>query len=310
MNYNNPFINTQDNKRYYTLAYHNKQQFASRVFKATLDLGCTCPNIDGTKSNGGCTYCNRGNTKPSPLSLVNQLSREIYRIEARHGDVPIIAYFQNGSNTYVDLEILRSGCSEVLSYKNVVGISIGTRADCLDYETCSFLWMLSKMTYLTVELGLQTIHDETGLGINRAMTMDEFKEGLFLLKERDIRSCVHIINSLPGETQDMMLSTAKMVGLLHPSAVKIHMLHIMEGTALGEAYKKSPFSLMPREEYVDTVVKQLELLPPDIVIERLTGDGEKSDLIAPEWTRDKLRTLVEIDKAQVNRDSYQGISLL
>lgn len=307
---NNPFPFSDNNKRYHTLSYYNKKIYQGRVFKAILDIGSPCPNIDGSKGIGGCTFCTRRNDKSSPLNLSIQLQNELERIHQKHPKARIIAYFQNGTNTYGDLERLKSACNHILKFNEIIAVSIGTRADCLTDDVLIFLFWLSQRIQVNVELGLQTIHDKTAKLINRRMTMDEFSDGFLSLKAMNIRTCIHLINSLPGETQDMMINSAKVVGELTPSSLKLHMLNIMEGSALCEEYKKNPFPLQTREEYVDTIVKQLEVIPGEIVIERLTGDGEKSKLIAPDWTRDKLKTLVEIDKAQVSLNSYQGKALL
>lgn len=307
---NNPFPFSDNNKRYHTLSYYNKKVYQDRVFKAVLDIGSTCPNIDGVKGTGGCMFCTRCNNKAQPVPIALQVNRELGRIHQKHPNSRIIAYFQNGTNTYNNLERLKTACNYVLKFNEIIAISIGTRADCLTEDVLIFLLWLRQRIHVNVELGLQTVHDKTADLINRCTTMDEFTRGFLSLKSMNIRTCIHLINSLPGETQDMMIHSAKVVGQLFPSAVKLHMLNIMEGSILGEEYKKTPFPLQTRQEYVDTVVRQLEVLPGEIVIERLTGDGEKSKLIAPSWAKDKLKTLVEIDKAQAALNSYQGKALL
>lgn len=307
---NNPFPFSDNNKRYHTLSYYNKKVYQGRVFKAVLDIGSTCPNIDGFRGTGGCAFCTRCNVKAPSLNVSLQLQNELKRIHQKHPNSSIIAYFQNGTNTYGDLERLKTACNQVLKYNEIIAVSIGTRADCLTPDVLTFLFWLSRRIQVNVELGLQTVHDKTAKLINRCMTMDEFTRGFLSLKAMNIRTCIHLINSLPGETQDMMIHSAKVVGQLVPSSVKLHMLNIMEGATLGETYKKTPFRLQTRQEYVDTVVKQLEVLPGETVIERLTGDGEKSKLIAPTWAKDKLKTLVEIDKAQAALNSYQGKAIL
>lgn len=303
-----PFIYSDNNKRYHTLAYHNRQIFGERVYKASINLGCTCPNADGSLGLGGCTYCEGPTTKA--VSLSDQMTREARRIEQKNPNAKIIAYFQHGTNTYCNAEFLYERCCQVLKFPNVIGISIGTRADCIEESMADMLYSLSKETHLTVELGLQTIHNAAARRINRCHTYQQFLEGYNVLFERSIRTCIHLINSLPEETMDMMVESAVEIGKLKPGAVKIHMLNIMEGTEMAKQYKASPFHLQSREEYVETIVRQLEHIPPSTVIERLTGDGIKSRIIAPHWVCDKLKTLVEIDKLQALSNSFQGKALL
>lgn len=300
----NPFRHSDNNKRYLTLAYHNRKVFGGRVYKASLEIGCLCPNFDGKSGTGGCTFCEGPSKECQPLGV--QLAKEASRISQKKPDAQIQAYFQTGTNTYCDPGYLYAKCMEVLEYPNVVGISIGTRADCLTPYICDMLHSLALETYLTVELGLQTIHDETAKRINRCHSFEQFLKGYKMLYSRGIRTCVHLINSLPGETPEMMIDTAKVLGELQPGGVKIHMLNILDGTAMANEYALSPFPMLTREEYVDVVVRQLEYFHENTVIERLTGDGIKNRIIAPNWVKDKLKTLVEIDKRQVLLNSYQG----
>lgn len=188
----------------------------------------------------------------------------------------------------------------------VVGLAVATRPDCLPDEVCGLLGELARRTYLTVELGLQTVHDATGERINRCHSYADFLEGTGKLRARGVPFGVHLIDGLPGETHDMMVETAKRVGGLRPHLVKIHLLHLLEGTALAREYREKPFPLMSRDEYVRTVCDQLEWLPPECVIGRLTGDGDPETLIGPDWSRKKLCVLNEIDKELARRDSWQG----
>ncbi|MBQ9625035.1 MAG: TIGR01212 family radical SAM protein [Clostridia bacterium] len=304
---NNPFKNSDNNKRYLTLAYHNNKVFGGRVYKASLNLGCICPHINEETGQGGCTYCNYPKHNPRPLS--EQILTETNRIYKKNGRAKILAYFQTGTNTYCDEKFLYKSCCDVIKGQNVVGISIGTRGDCITESVANMLYELSSNTYLTIELGLQSIHDITAKRINRGHSYKQFLKGYKMLKMRNIRTCIHLINSLPGEDQKMMIETAREVGSLNPGGVKIHMLNILSGTVMAEQYAASPFHIQSREEYVETVVKQMEYFPSDVVMERLTGDGLKSDIIEPKWATDKLKTLVEIDKLQAKLNSYQGKAL-
>ena len=305
---NNPFIHSDNNKRYLTLAYHNRKIFGGRVYKASLQLGCSCPNRDGKYSTCGCTFCSED--APKEKAVFQQLINEAARIEKKCGDARIMAYFQTGSNTYCEPDFLYSKCAEVLEYPFVVGLSIGTRADCITDRIADMLYDLSSRTYLTVELGLQTIHDSTAKHINRCHTYNDFLRGYRMLALRGIRICVHLINSLPGESPEMMIESARELGKLSPGGVKIHMLNILKGTKIADQYRFTPFPLLSREEYVNIVVRQLEFIPETTVIERLTGDGAKNKLLSPIWTADKLKTLVEIDKLQALNNSFQGKALL
>ena len=306
---NNPFIFSCDNKRYHTLNYYNKQKFGRKVMKAVTDCGMTCPNIDGSKGYGGCIFCDGSSgyfTRPE-LSVHGQLDAELDRLRGKFGnDVRAIAYFQSNTNTYAPVEKLRNIWSEALKFQEICGISIGTRADCLSDEVIGLLEEFSSKTELTVELGMQTIHENTISLINRGYTHKEFLNGYYKLIDRKIRVCLHIINGLPFETPEMMLETAKEAANMLPDAVKLQMLHVIKGTKLAEMYANSEFTLLSKDEYIDVIVKQLEVLPAETVIERITGDGDKSKLIAPLWSTDKISVLGGIDKRLDALGTWQG----
>lgn len=299
-----------DNKRYHTLFLYNMNTFGQRVYKAPVDAGFSCPNIDGTRGRGGCVYCNGGSgyfaVERSP-SVTEQLERQIKRIQQKHENAKVIAYFQSFSNTHAPLCVLKQTFEPVLQNESVVGVSIATRADCLDEEKVEYLSQLKEKTSLTVELGLQSVHDSTARKINRCHTFSEFEKAFWLLRKNGIRSCVHIINGLPDETEEMMLETASVLGKMKPDALKIHSLHVVKGTALEKAYLEGSYRPISKEQYVEIVVNQLELIPEQTVIERLTGDGDKNLLVAPEWSRNKIAVLGAIDKLQAQRNSYQGL---
>ena len=304
-----PFEFSDDNKRYHTLNYYNKYHFGSKIYKAVLDCGFSCPNIDGTKSSGGCIFCDGGSGyfTHGDYDLPSQLTREKERICKKNGEnARFIAYFQANSNTYAPVEILRKIYYSVLDFPHVCGISIGTRADCLSDEIVELLAELNSKTDLTVELGMQSIHSNTINLINRCYTHKEFCEGFYKLKRRNIRTCIHIINGLPFETPQMMLQTAEETANLAPEAVKLQMLHVIKGTILAEMYEMNEIKLLEKNEYIDIIVKQLEILPPETVIERITGDGDKSKLIAPMWSANKIAVLGGIDKRLAELDTWQG----
>ena len=303
------FLYSLDNKRYHTLNYHIKQNFGCRVFKAVIDAGFTCPNIDGTCGYGGCSYCTSGAaefTNSSKISVTEQIELEKKRIYKKWGEVPVIAYFQAHTNTYADLSVLKRIYEEALNVKGVVGISIATRPDCLENDKIEYLKILSEKTYLTVELGLQTIFDETAKKINRGYLFETFKDAYNRLKQSGIRVCVHLIDGLIDETHDMMIESAKVLGALNPDAVKIHLLHVMRNTLCESQLIKGELDTMGMNEYIETVCNQLRYLPPGCVIERITGDGSKENLIAPRWSTNKIAVLGGIDKYMTDHNVYQG----
>ena len=304
-----PFVYSSDNKRYHTLNYHLNKVFGRKVYKAVIDAGMTCPNIDGTKGIGGCIFCSGGSGyfTHAGISVSDQLIAESRRIQEKIGKkAPMIAYFQANTNTYASAEHLREIYDTALSFPEVVGLSIGTRADCLPNEVLELLSELNDRTYLTVELGMQTVHEETISRINRCCTHHEFLKGYERLKSLGIQVCLHLINSLPGETPEMMIETARQVARLRPNAVKLQMLHVIRGTELEKLWKNGDVPLLSREGYIDIIVKQLELLPPETVIERITGDGNKATLIAPMWSADKIAVLGGIDKRLAELETFQG----
>ncbi len=288
-----------------------KNRFGKKAVKVSLNGGFTCPNIDGTKGNGGCIYCSAkgsGDFGGSPLNSIHEQFNSVKGILSKKWPESVfIAYFQANTNTYAPLPRLKELFEEALSLDEVVGLSISTRADCITEEIADYLADLSKRTFLEVELGLQTIHDKTAKYINRCHTYGDFLHGYKMLINRDINVCVHIINGLPYETYDMMMETAATVAKLHPHSVKIHLLHIIEGTALANDYHKDMFPAMSMDEYISIVCDQLEILPDDIIIQRLTGDGDRKTLIAPLWSLNKKAVMNGIDKELVHRNSIQGL---
>ena len=306
----NPFPYSLDNKRYHTYNYELQKVFGGKVCKISLNAGFTCPNIDGTRGVGGCTYCSSagsgdfgGNPKES---IPEQFEKIRAMLSQKWPHCRYIPYFQAHTNTYGPLPLLRRLFEEALSLPGVVGLSISTRPDCISEETARYLGELAQRTYLTVELGLQTIHDETARRINRCHTYKEFLEGYSLLREQKVPVVVHLIDGLPGEDRAMMLETAKAVAELDLYGVKLHLLHLLRGTKMAREYEAAPFPLLSQEEYVDIVCSQLELFPPQFVMGRLTGDGAKEDLIGPLWSLKKFVVLNEIDKELLRRNSWQG----
>ena len=303
------FAFSDTNKRYHTLDYEMKKTFGEKVFKVPLDGGFTCPNIDGRGAFGGCTYCSgRGSGDFAPSSLLPideqyEVSRQGYLL--KKPTAKFIPYFQAHTNTYAPLERLKALFEPALLLPDAVGLAIATRADCLTDEVVDYLRDLNERTFLTVELGLQTVHDKTAEHINRGHDYEAFLRGYEKLA--GLRRVVHLMDYLPIETHDMMLESAKEVSRLSPFGVKLHLLYIMEGTQMANEYRSGGVYVPTREEYVNTVVDQLEVLSPEIVVARLTGDAPRESLIAPLWSRDKRSVLNEIDKELLRRNSFQGI---
>lgn len=296
-------------KRFHTLDWELKKLFGKKVVKIPLDLGLGCPNRDGTKGVGGCTFCSEFRSGEFSgdmrLGLAEQFN-ETKKLYSKWPDALYIAYFQAGTNTYAPAQKLKRLFDEALALPDVVGLSISTRPDCISDEIADMLAELSEKTYLTVELGLQSAKNETLKRINRGHTYEEFLEGYNKLVSRGVKVCIHIINGLPGETRVDMLETIKQVALLSPYEIKIHLLHIISGTKMADEFAAGEFDVMSFEDYVSVVCDQLEMLPPETVVARLTGDGDRRTLIAPDWSRDKRRVLNEIDKELRRRDSWQG----
>ncbi len=304
----NPFKFSFDNKRYHTLAYHNKVNFC-KTYKAALNVGLSCPNADGTKAFGGCIFCSTNSsyfTADKSLSIKEQLSAEYDRLSKKYKKPLLTAYFQSGTNTYTTPSHLYNMLTLAISFPYVKNIAIATRADCLGDEIIDVLFDISKKIPLSVELGLQTSNDTTAKFINRAHNFEDFKISVKKLQEKNIRICAHIINGLPNETKRDMLKTAEDLAMLNIDALKIHSLHVSDGTQLASLYKSGEYKTLSLDEYIDIVVSQLEILPPKTVIERITGDGDKRTLLAPFWSRDKIKVLGSIDVALKERNTWQG----
>ena len=296
-----------DGKHYRSYDGYLKETFGGKTVRLPLDGGFTCPNLDGTKGRGGCRYCTKEPLPYRGLPLREQaaIARQSLGKWRREGsEEQYIAYFQVFTNTYAPPERLEALYREALAIPHVVGLSVATRCDCLPNETVSLLRRLDRETHLTVELGLQTASDTTAARIGRGHTTEEFLDGYHRLD--GLKRTVHLINGLPGERRETMRETARFVASLAPHGVKIHMLYLEEGTALTDEYRTTPFPLLTREDYIETVVDQLELLPPDTVIERLTGDGNRHRLVAPRWTADKRAVLNGIEGCFRRRGSCQG----
>ena len=305
------FLYSLDNKRYHTLNYYYKKKFGMKVVKISLNGGFTCPNIDGTKGFGGCIYCSKTGSGEFGGDIHDDLVTQFNKIKKvmdhKWPNSKYIAYFQARTNTYAPVEVLREKYEKVLKLPNVIGLTIATRCDAISEEVLDYLDELNKRTNLTIELGLQTIHEKTAKIINRCHTLEEFDEMVNKLRERKIEVVVHIINGLPYETEKMMLDTVRHVNKLDIQGIKIHMLNIVKDTKLHELYMNKPFDMLKRDEYIDIVIKQLELLRKEIVIHRITADPDPDNLVEPKWLLAKRTLINDIDKEMVKRNTYQGI---
>ena len=302
------FKYSNTNKRYYTLDYYYKHKFNIKVAKVNLDANFTCPNIDGKVGYGGCIYCLNGSSDfKRKVSLLEQFNEKKEIMLNKWPNSKLIGYFQANSNTYADVKELKEKYELILKQDNVIGLSIATRADCIDDKILEYLKELKKRTYLTIELGLQTIHENTAKLINRCHSLQCFENTVKNLRKNDIDVVVHLINGLPYETKEMMIDSIKYLNKLDIQGVKIHMLSIVKGTKLAKIYEKEKFKILSKEEYINIVCDQLENLNENIVIHRLTSDPIKNELIAPKWLLNKIDVLNGIDKELKKRDSYQGI---
>lgn len=310
MKQKNPFPYSFDNKRYHTWNYYLKNKYQQKVFKVPLNANFSCPNRDGTCGVGGCTFCGSLGSGEYAGNIHDDLAKQfsdVYEVMKRKWSTGLpMAYFQAYTNTYAPLEKLKEYFTPFIEREDILGIAIATRADCLEDDKIAYLQSLTKKKEIWIELGLQSIHDKTAIETNRGHDYATFLNCIERLKNTDLKICVHIINSLPNEDEQMMLETAKQIGQLPIHAVKLHMLHVCEGTKMGEIYKKNPIPLYSLEQYIDIIIKQLEVLPPEIIIQRLTGDAVKELLIAPKWTLNKTNVLNSIDKEMVKRNTWQG----
>lgn len=295
-----------DNKRYHTLNYFYRTKFNNKVFKVPIDAHMSCPN----KINGsGCIYCSdnsKSNIINSNESITEQFINNIKVLENKWPNSLYIPYFQAGTNTYAPLDTLKKLFESLLNYPKVVGLAIATRPDTLSDEVIDYLGELNKKTFLTIELGLQSSNNKTLEFIKRGHDVECFVKAVKKLKEKNIFVVAHIINGLPYETENDMINTVKLLNELKVDGIKIHMLFVSKNTELANIYEKDKFHILSKEEYIDIVIKQLELLDEKIVIERITGDPIKEELITPNWLLKKFCVLNDIDKEMVKRNTYQG----
>lgn len=305
-------MKTQQQKRYHTWNEHLKETFGEKVFKVALDGGFDCPNRDGTVAHGGCTFCSVSGSGDFAQSRLDPLPVQLRKgIDMMHEKWPnttkYIAYFQNFTNTHAEVEVLRHRYEQVVNEEGVVGIMIATRPDCLPDKTIAYLSELNERMYMWVELGLQTVHEETSEKINRAHDYETYLEAVRKLRAHNIRVCTHLINGLPGETYEMMLENVeRMITDSDIQGVKLHLLHLMKNTKMVRDYAQGRLEFLDMDTYVQLICDQLEMIPKEIVIHRLTGDAPRDTLIGPEWSLKKWEVLNAIDAEMERRGSVQG----
>lgn len=310
---------------YYSLNQYLQKTFGRKVYKLALDGGMTCPNRDGTLGTGGCIFCSHGGSgdfaEPPQTSVREQIEAAKRRVEGKMGSAKhlsqahaasssgqYIAYFQSFTNTYAPLPYLEELFSQAIAHPDVCALSIGTRPDCLPDETIRLLARLNREKPVWVELGLQTIHEETARFIRRGYSLACFEDAVRRLKAAGLTVVVHVILGLPGENREDMLDTIRWLAAFRPQidGIKLQLLHVLRGTDLAALYEAAPFSILTMEQYLDLILCSIRLLPPNMVIHRVSGDGPKRLLVAPLWSGDKKRFLNALQKAFRETGAYQG----
>jgi len=299
------------NKRYNPYSNYLEGLFNCKVYKITIDAGFSCPNRDGSISYDGCIFCDSGGSfsqaHSSCLSVEEQIEAGIVKLEKRFKAEKFIAYFQAFSNTYSDVANLKTIYDKALLNEKMVGLSVGTRPDCVDNEKTDLISSYAKDKEVWIEYGLQSIHDRTLNLINRGHSAQDFIDALKITKNKGIKICAHVIIGLPGESRDDILDTARAIADLGIDGIKIHLMCVLKGTKLEEMYKNNQVKLLDTEEYISLTCDFLELLPPEMVIQRLAGTGLRPIQVAPKWIGAKFKMLNFIDAELQRRNSYQGI---
>lgn len=297
-------------KRYYDLKSYFRNTFGCTVYKLQIDAGFTCPNRDGKVAYGGCSYCDGRGSKLRQQGPLPTVSQQIETGKAHYlkirGARKYIAYFQTFTNTYGPLYHLKAIYDEALSHEDILGLSIGTRPDCVPDPVLELLAGYAKEHHVWVEFGLQSIHDRTLQALNRGHTAAQFLDAVHRAAERGIHICVHIIVGLPGENHDDIMETAHALAKLPIQGIKIHSLLALKGTPMGNEYEQGRFQMMSRDDYISTVCDILEILPPEFVIQRLTADGYRDIFLGPDWAVNKMDVLNGIEREMARRDTYQG----
>ena len=299
--------------RYYSLNEYYKRKFGKKIYRLAISGGMTCPNRDGTIGERGCIFCSAGGSGEfascAALSVAEQLEEAKRRVRSKTRDNLYIAYFQPFTNTYAPVERLRALYEAAIAPDDIVGLSIGTRPDCLPPEVIDLLREINERKPVTVELGLQTIHESTAAYIRRGYPLSVYDQAVRNLHEAGLEVVTHVILGLPGETEEMMLETVRYVGRV-TDGVKLQLLHVLEGTDLADDYCRGTFRTLTLEEYAHILCRSIQLLPKNVVIYRLTGDGDKKSLIAPQWSADKKRVLNFINRTLAENNIQQGEQII
>ena len=297
-------------KRYYDLNTFLRKTFNCRVQKIALDAGLSCPNRDGAKGYGGCIYCNAYGSGTGAyrkgLSISEQITQAEIFLRKKYKAKKFIAYFQSFCNTYAPYEVLKSLYDEAASCEDIVGLSIGTRPDCVNERILDLIQGYTKEYQVWIEYGLQSIHNRTLKLINRGHSYEDFLKVVEMTVNRNILICVHIILGLPEETKEDMLETVKALSKLPIDGIKFHHLYVVKGTKLARMYENGKYKPLEQEEFIDILIDSLELLPPQLVIQRLMGDPRADELLSPAWSLRKRETLNLIQEALIKRDTWQG----
>ena len=298
-------------KRYRDFNSHLKETFGERVQKIALDAGLSCPNRDGTLSREGCLFCDArgsgtGGRIHQALSIAQQIENARAFLSKRYKAKKFIAYFQSFTNTYGSIPHLKALYDEALAQKDMVGLSVGTRPDCVDEDVMALLAGYASTHLVWVEYGLQSAHDRTLKRINRGHDVGCFEQSVHMARNHSLNVCAHVILGLPGEDREMMRETARFLSTLPIQGVKIHSLYVVAGTPLAGLYQKGAYRCLEQMAYADLAVDFLERIPPDLIIQRLTGDPQPSELVAPDWATDKSRNLLIIQQRLEERDTWQG----
>lgn len=303
-------IKEWNGKRYHSLNYFLRDRFKEKVFKISLDGGFSCPNRDGTISKGGCLFCSESGSGDyagdRELSITKQFCDIKEMMNKKWKEGKYIAYFQAFTNTYAPVEELKRKYNEALKQEGVVAIAIATRPDCLQDEVLELLEEINKKFYIWVELGLQTVSDETARKINRGYKLEVYEDAIRRLKERNIDFVTHCIFGLPGETKEDMLRSVDYIAHSGSKGIKFHLLHLMKHTPMVKLYERGELEFLSQDDYIDLICKSIAMLPEDMVVHRLTGDAPRDLLIGPMWSLKKWEVLNAIDKALVDNEIYQG----
>lgn len=299
----------ENKERYNSFNSYLRKKYGYKVYKLSLNIGATCPNRDGTKGIGGCIFCHGGSGAFAPnsnIDIENQIELAKQKVISKTKDNKFIVYFQAYSNTYAPIDYLRDNFYKAINHDDIVALSIATRPDCLPNDVIKLLSDLNKIKPVTVELGLQTIHEKTAILINRGYELQEFDKAVEILKKEGIEVVVHIILGLPFETTNDVLMTIKHLNELKIDGIKLQLLHVLKDTKLCEMYENGDFETMALDEYIDLLCLCVENLSPNTVIHRLTGDAPKALLVSPKWSADKKKVLNTIKKEFDLRNIIQG----